>query len=72
MFIWTTINGKQTFINDEELDPCETCGERLGTCQMNNCLDDNDDFDDYGCIICGAESTNRCRCDASYEDWAAK
>jgi hypothetical protein len=71
MFIWTTINGRQTFVNDEELDPCETCGERIGTCQMNSCLSDAD-YDDYGCIVCGAERSSACRCDYDYESAAGK
>ena len=71
MFVWTTINGKATFVDDAEVDPCEICGERLGICEENNCLGD-DDFDDYGCIICGAERSSACRCDSAYEDWAGK
>ena len=66
MFIWTTINGKQTFINDEELDPCEICGERIGTCEMNAC---NEEF---GCLVCGAERASACRCDYVYDEWAGK
>ena len=34
--------------------------------------EDEDDFDDYGCIICGAERSSACRCDYDYEQWAGK
>lgn len=72
MFIWTTgSNGNPLFINDEDIEPCDVCGERLGTCQMNACLDDRPS-DDLGCSFCGAESNNRCHCDNDYEQWAGK
>jgi hypothetical protein len=65
MFIWTIINGKATFVDDETIDPCELCGERLSVLG-------EEDFDDYGCVICGAERSSRCRCDYAYESAAGK
>lgn len=71
MYVWTIINGKATFVDDETIDPCELCGERLSVCDDNKCLGE-EDFDDYGCVICGAERSSRCRCDYAYEQRAGK
>lgn len=70
MFIWiTTPEGKRTFVNDHEIDPCEECGEFLGTCDLNGCREGKDE---NGCFWCGAQNTRACRCDNDYESAAGK
>jgi hypothetical protein len=69
MFVWTEIDGKRVFVDDAEIDPCKECNNPIGFCQENNCVEA---YEDYGCVICGAERSSRCRCDYSYEQWAGK
>jgi len=73
MFIWTEINGKQTFINDHEIDPCDDCGEYLGTCELNGCVEGDLECEaEKPCWSCGAPNAYACHCDNDYESAVGK
>jgi hypothetical protein len=64
--VWVELNGKQVFVNDEELDPCEDCGELISVCRARECLMG------AGCSWCGARTGGACRCDHDYEQAVGK
>ena len=64
--VWVELNGKQTYVNDEELDPCEECGELISVCRARECV-----FG-AGCSWCEAVRASACRCDSDYESQAGK
>lgn len=68
MFVWVELNGKQTYVDDEELDPCELCGAFIGTCRLSGCVEE----EDAGCFWCGSRTNGACRCDNAYESQAGK
>jgi hypothetical protein len=74
MFIWIeSPEGKKTFVNDHEIDPCEDCGEFIGTCRENDCVEGWAERQaEQGCFWCGAPNTYACRCDNDYESRAGK
>lgn len=69
MFVWVVINDKKTYVDEYDIDPCEECGNPVGVCREQDCVDG---LYDAGCSVCGAESRNGCHCDNDYESRAGK
>lgn len=72
VYVWLTeTSGKKRYVNDDFLNPCYKCGEKISVCQANNCLDEPEE-EDKGCQFCGVMFAQACHCDADYEDVAGK
>lgn len=62
-YVWIEeTSGRKRYVDDQWLNPCRECGERISVCQANNCVDEPED---NGCGIC--QSDRGCRCDSMYE-----
>jgi len=71
--VWVELNGKQTFVDDTEIDPCEDCNNPISICRENGCIDGELEAQmEQGCFWCGAPNAYACRCDNDYESAAGK
>lgn len=51
-YVWLSENGRHRYVDDQWLNPCRKCGERISVCQANACT---------GCEYCGdAHATDTC------------
>lgn len=65
-YVWIEdTSGKKRYVNDDFLNPCRECGEKISVCQANNCTDGVDEPEDNGCQTC--DSDRGCQCDSMYE-----
>lgn len=72
-YVWIDLNGKQTYVNDEDLDPCKDCENPIGICQENGCIEGEYEAKmEEGCFWCGAPNKYACRCDSAYESRVGK
>lgn len=68
-YVWIEeTSGRRRYVDDQWLNPCRECGERISVCQANNCLEP----EDVGCFNCHATKSSACHCDNDYEDVAGK
>lgn len=69
-YVWIEeTSGKRRYVNDDFLNPCYKCGEKISVCQANDCLGEPED---KGCSFCGVNFSSACHCDNDYESEAGK
>jgi hypothetical protein len=69
-YVWVEeTSGRKRYVDDQWLNPCRECGERISVCQANNCADEPEDL---GCSSCNSITVSACHCDNDYEDVAGK
>lgn len=88
-YVWIEeTSGKRRYVNDDFLNPCYKCGEKISVCQANGCNGIEEETNvmcvfcsdlgcdvcgqDKGCSFCGVDKASQCHCDNDYEDVAGK
>ncbi len=72
VYVWITeTSGMKRFVDDQWLNPCYKCGEKISACQANNlCAEVKGNFfctlcSDEGCGTCGQNEPEVCEHGAS-------
>lgn len=60
VYVWITeTSGMKRFVDDQWLNPCYKCGEKISACQANNLC--NEVKGNFFCTLCSDEGCGTCQ-----------